>query len=97
MTSPRIAQLCIAAPLRWSRRIAMRSVETVALSLAIFFVFVTDVNTSDQQTIFDGTVQGELAGRLDDQREGVGGGGVFGVAWVGKGGGVVLARGYVVG
>jgi hypothetical protein len=45
----------------------MRSFETAALTLAISFVFVTDVNALDQPEIVDGTVRGELAGQLDDQ------------------------------
>ena len=72
----------------------MRSFETVALSLAIFFVFVTDVNASDQPEIVDGTVRGELAGRLDDQMKKLEAGGFSGVLLVARGGGVMLAKGY---
>src|SRR5215475_11196482 len=94
MTSPRIAQSCITAPLRWSRRIAMRRFETVALSLTLCFVFVTDVTASDQPAITDGTVRGELAGQLDDQMKKLEAGGFSGVLLVAKGGGVILAKGY---
>src|SRR5262245_43563472 len=94
MRIPRVAQTCITAPLRESRRIAMRSFETVALSLALFFVLVTDVNASGQPVIVDSTVQGELAGRLDDHMKKLQAGGFSGVLLVAKGGGVILAKGY---
>lgn len=72
----------------------MRSFETAALTLAISFVFVTDVNALDQPEIVDGTVRGELAGQLDDQMKKLEAGGFSGVLLVAKGGGVILAKGY---
>jgi CubicO group peptidase (beta-lactamase class C family) len=72
----------------------MRSFETAALTLAISFVFVTDVNALDQPEIVDGTVRGELAGKLDDQMKKLEAGGFSGVLLVAKGGGVILAKGY---
>ena len=72
----------------------MRSSETLALSLAVFLVFVTDVNASDQPAIVDGTVRGELARRLDDRMKELEAGGFSGVLLVAKDGGVILAKGY---
>jgi CubicO group peptidase (beta-lactamase class C family) len=72
----------------------MRIVETVALSLAMLFVFVTDVNAADPPEIIDGTVRGELAGRLDDEMKKLEAGGFSGVLLVAKDGGVILAKGY---
>jgi CubicO group peptidase (beta-lactamase class C family) len=64
------------------------------LSLAAFFVFVTDVNASDQPAIADGTVRGELARRLDGRMKELEAGGFSGVLLVAKDGGVILAKGY---
>ena len=72
----------------------MRSFETVALSLAMLFVFGTDVHASDRPEIIDGTVRGELAERLDDQMKKLEAGGFSGVLLVAKDGGVILAKGY---
>ena len=72
----------------------MRSFLTVALWLAILFVFVKGVNASDQPTIVDGTVRGELGGWLDDQMKKLEAGGFSGVLLVAKDGGVILAKGY---
>src|SRR5262245_24541387 len=94
LVTERIAQFRTTAPMGGSRRIAMRSSETIALSLAVFFVFVTDVNASDQPAIADGTVRGELARRLDDRMKELEAGGFSGVLLVAKDGGVILANGY---
>ena len=45
----------------------MQRFETIALSLAVLLVSVTSVTALDQPAIIDGTVQGELAVRLDGQ------------------------------
>lgn len=75
-------------------RIAVQRFETIALSLAVFIVSVTNVAASDQPAIVDGTVRGELAGRLDDHMKKLEAGGFSGVLLVAKDGGVILAKGY---
>ncbi len=72
----------------------MRDFGTLALSLTVSFLFVTNGNASDQSAIADGTVRGELAGRLDDHMKKLESGGFSGVLLVAKGGGVILAKGY---
>src|SRR5262245_63121889 len=67
---------------------------TLALSLTVSLLFVTDGNASDQPAIVDGTVGGELAGRLDDHMKKLESGGFSGVLLVAKDGGVILAKGY---
>ncbi|HEY2785393.1 MAG TPA: serine hydrolase, partial [Fimbriiglobus sp.] len=72
----------------------MRSFETLALSLAVAFVTGTSVTATDPPAIVDGTVRGELAGRLDDHMTKLESGGFSGVLLVAKDGGVILAKGY---
>src|SRR5215468_10356423 len=92
--SPYITQFRITSPLGWSRRIAMRDFGTLVLSLTVSFLFVTNGKASGQPAIVDGTVRGELAGRLDDHMRKLESGGFSGVLLVAKGGGVILAKGY---
>jgi len=49
----------------------MRSFQTVALSLAIFFVLVTDIDASDQPAIIDGTVRGSRQGEWSREPDGL--------------------------
>lgn len=72
----------------------MRSLETLPLSLAVCLVSVTNVTASDQPAIVDGTVRGELAGRLDGHMKKLEAGGFSGVLLVAKDDGVILAKGY---
>jgi CubicO group peptidase (beta-lactamase class C family) len=72
----------------------VQSFKTLALSMAVFFVSVTSIAASDQPAIVDGTVQGELAGRLDGLMKKLEADGFSGVLLVAKDGGVILAKGY---
>jgi CubicO group peptidase (beta-lactamase class C family) len=72
----------------------MRNFGTLALSLTVSFLFVTNGKASDQPAIVDGTVRDELAGRLDDHMKKLESGGFSGVLLVAKGGDVILAKGY---